>query len=72
MEFVGNDLKSLGTDVELLGQLPLELKIREQTDSGNPSVIAEPDGALKKEIAAVECFTGGLLKHVRERIHAAG
>ncbi len=33
-------------DVELLGQLPLELKIREQTDSGNPSVIAEPDGAV--------------------------
>ncbi|MDH3989463.1 MAG: iron-sulfur cluster carrier protein ApbC, partial [Gammaproteobacteria bacterium] len=30
-------------DVELLGQLPLDLKIRQQTDSGNPSVIAEPD-----------------------------
>jgi len=23
--------------------LPLDLKIRQQTDSGNPSVIAEPD-----------------------------
>jgi len=33
-------------DVKLLGQLPLELKIREQTDSGTPSVIAEPDGAV--------------------------
>ncbi|MED5421469.1 MAG: Mrp/NBP35 family ATP-binding protein, partial [Pseudomonadota bacterium] len=32
-------------DVELLGQLPLALKIRQQTDSGVPSVIAEPDGA---------------------------
>ena len=31
-------------DVELLGQLPLDLKIRQQTDSGNPSVIAEPNG----------------------------
>ena len=31
-------------DVELLGQLPLELDIREQTDSGNPSVIADPQG----------------------------
>ena len=30
-------------DVELLGQLPLDLRIRQQTDSGNPSVIAEPD-----------------------------
>jgi len=32
-------------DVELLGQLPLDLRIREQTDSGNPSVVAEPGGA---------------------------
>jgi ATP-binding protein involved in chromosome partitioning len=32
-------------DVELLGTLPLDRKIREQTDSGNPSVVAEPDEA---------------------------
>jgi len=32
-------------DVELLGQLPLDMTIREQTDSGNPTVIADPDGA---------------------------
>jgi ATP-binding protein involved in chromosome partitioning len=32
-------------DVELLGQLPLDLRIREQADGGTPSVIAEPDGA---------------------------
>ncbi|MGH8193203.1 MAG: iron-sulfur cluster carrier protein ApbC [Woeseiaceae bacterium] len=32
-------------DVELLGQLPLDLKIREQTDSGRPTVIADPDSA---------------------------
>ena len=30
-------------DVELLGQLPLDLRIRQQTDSGLPSVIAEPE-----------------------------
>ena len=35
-------------DVDLLGQLPLELKIREQTDRGQPSVIAEPDGAVAR------------------------
>ena len=33
-------------DVPLLGALPLDLQIREQTDSGNPSVVAEPDGAV--------------------------
>ncbi len=32
-------------ELELLGQLPLDLRIREQTDSGNPSVVAEPDAA---------------------------
>lgn len=30
-------------EIELLGQLPLDLRIRQQTDSGQPSVIAEPD-----------------------------
>jgi len=32
-------------DVELLGQLPLDVRIREQTDGGQPSVVAEPDEA---------------------------
>jgi len=32
-------------EVELLGQLPLDRRIREQTDSGTPSIIAEPDEA---------------------------
>jgi len=31
-------------DVQLLGQIPLELRIRQQTDNGEPSVIAEPEG----------------------------
>ena len=29
---------------ELLGSLPLSLSIREQADSGKPTVVAEPDG----------------------------
>lgn len=33
-------------DTELLGQLPLKLSIREQTDEGNPTVVAEPDGEV--------------------------
>jgi ATP-binding protein involved in chromosome partitioning len=35
--------------VDYLGALPLALSIREQADSGRPSVVAEPDG----EIAAI-------------------
>jgi ATP-binding protein involved in chromosome partitioning len=32
--------------VSLLGQLPLDIRIREQTDSGRPTVVAEPDSPL--------------------------
>ncbi|TFW11694.1 iron-sulfur cluster carrier protein ApbC [Massilia arenosa] len=32
--------------VDFLGQLPLTLEIREQTDSGKPTVVADPDGAV--------------------------
>jgi len=32
--------------IELLGQIPLDIRIREQTDSGRPSVVAEPDGEI--------------------------
>lgn len=40
--------------VEFLGALPLTMAIREQTDSGKPTVVAEPDSkeaAIYKEIA---------------------
>jgi ATP-binding protein involved in chromosome partitioning len=41
-------------DVPFLGALPLDIRIREQADSGRPTVVAEPDGktaAIYKEIA---------------------
>ncbi|MDR0481316.1 MAG: iron-sulfur cluster carrier protein ApbC, partial [Gallionellaceae bacterium] len=34
--------------VEFLGSLPLDIRIREQADSGTPTVAAEPDGAVAK------------------------
>jgi ATP-binding protein involved in chromosome partitioning len=33
-------------DVEYLGGLPLDIRIREQADSGRPTVVADPDGAI--------------------------
>jgi ATP-binding protein involved in chromosome partitioning len=33
-------------DVEFLGSLPLDIKIREQADSGKPTVVSDPDGAV--------------------------
>jgi ATP-binding protein involved in chromosome partitioning len=34
--------------VPFLGGLPLDLRIREQTDSGRPTVVADPDGAIAR------------------------
>jgi ATP-binding protein involved in chromosome partitioning len=39
--------------VELLGSLPLDIRIREQTDAGCPTVIAEPDGAIAAAYKAI-------------------
>ncbi len=34
--------------VDLLGQLPLDIRIREQVDSGRPTLVSEPDGAISR------------------------
>ena len=54
--------------VELLASLPLALSIREQTDAGNPTVVAAPDSAeaalyvqaARKVYAALEQAAGGV------------
>ena len=33
-------------DVDFIGSIPLDIRIREQTDGGKPTVVAEPDGRL--------------------------
>jgi ATP-binding protein involved in chromosome partitioning len=41
-------------DVEFLGSLPLDIRIREQADSGKPTVVADPEGpvaAIYRDIA---------------------
>jgi ATP-binding protein involved in chromosome partitioning len=35
-------------NTEFLGGLPLDIQIREQTDSGKPTVVADPDGNVAK------------------------
>jgi ATP-binding protein involved in chromosome partitioning len=40
-------------DVEVLGSLPLDIRIREQADSGKPTVVADPDGAVAKAYRAI-------------------
>ena len=40
-------------DVDFLGSLPLNLSIREQADAGNPTLVAEPDGAISELYKAI-------------------
>lgn len=42
----GGDRMCKDYDVEFLGTLPLDIKIREHTDSGIPTVVADPDGNI--------------------------
>ena len=40
----GGELMAKDYDIELLGALPLDIKIREQVDGGHPTVVADPAG----------------------------
>lgn len=42
----GGERMSKEFDVDFLGDLPLDINIREQADNGNPTVIADPDGKV--------------------------
>jgi ATP-binding protein involved in chromosome partitioning len=39
--------------VEVLGSLPLDIRIREQADSGRPTVVAEPDSDIARAYKAI-------------------
>ena len=42
----GGERLARESEVELLGQLPLDRRIREETDGGAPTVAADPDGRI--------------------------
>ncbi|WP_166264914.1 iron-sulfur cluster carrier protein ApbC [Marinobacter caseinilyticus] len=48
-------------DTTLLGQLPLHMTIREQTDSGTPSVVAEPDSEVARRYRDIARRVGATL-----------
>lgn len=48
-------------DVSLLGQLPLDVSIREQTDSGSPTVVAAPEGPQARAYFDAARRTAGAL-----------
>ena len=47
--------------VPFLGSLPLDLSIREQTDSGNPSVVADPQGKIAQRYRGIARRTAAQL-----------
>lgn len=42
----GGERMSNEFDVPFLGSLPLDIRIREDTDNGKPTVVADPDGRI--------------------------
>ena len=49
----GADRMGKDYDVEVLGHLPLDIRIRQEVDSGHPTVIAEPDSRIAETYRAV-------------------
>ena len=52
--FGAGGAERMGKDynVEVLGSLPLDIRIREQADSGRPTVVADPDGRVARDLPA--------------------
>jgi len=53
--------------VPLLGSLPLDIRIREQADSGNPTVAADPDSELALRYREIARHVAGRLSLQAER-----
>ncbi|MEO6206020.1 MAG: Mrp/NBP35 family ATP-binding protein, partial [Mycobacteriales bacterium] len=51
--------RSLGANVPLLGQIPIDVRLREGGDNGSPLVLSDPDAPASKELLKiVDALTG--------------
>ena len=57
----GADRLAAEYDLPMLGGLPLDSRIRETTDRGEPTVVAEPDGALARYYRRIALAAGAQL-----------
>ncbi len=57
----GGERMAAQYDVPMLGALPLDIRIREQTDSGKPTVVAMPDSDIAGSYRAIARRTAALL-----------
>ncbi|SDJ71387.1 ATP-binding protein involved in chromosome partitioning [Ferrimonas sediminum] len=53
-------------DVPMLGELPLNVAIREAVDGGNPTVVADPDGDISAQYKAIAHKTAAALVNLSE------
>lgn len=49
----GGELMSKDYNIDLLGSLPLDINIRMQADSGEPTVVADPEGKIAETYKAI-------------------
>ena len=49
----GAEVMARDYNIELLGSLPLDMAIREQADSGRPTVVADPNGQVTEMYRAI-------------------
>jgi ATP-binding protein involved in chromosome partitioning len=54
----GGERMAADYEIPLLGQLPLALRIREDLDAGQPTVVAEPEGEIAASYRAFARRTG--------------
>jgi ATP-binding protein involved in chromosome partitioning len=59
--------RTLGTPVPLLGQVPIDVRLREGGDQGNPIVLDEPDAPASKELRSIADKISGRAKSLRGR-----
>jgi ATP-binding protein involved in chromosome partitioning len=45
--------RALGVDIPLLGEVPIDVRLREGGDNGHPLVLSDPDAAAAKELRAI-------------------
>jgi ATP-binding protein involved in chromosome partitioning len=51
--------RALGAQVPLLGQIPIDVRLREGGDAGRPLVLSDPDAAASKELLTIaDALTG--------------
>jgi ATP-binding protein involved in chromosome partitioning len=59
--------RTLGTSVPLLGQVPIDVRLREGGDVGTPIVLQDPDAPAAKELRSIADRIAGRAKSLRGR-----